>query len=138
VSLANSLFGRLELMLRESRQTETFPGLAKPIKWLKQQFDLIERSIAPFLRPKYFSMVVFESYKAARQAAIEQCSDFVASGTSFTHDLAMVAIQLHGQVNTASIDPSKPVPSLAAGLTHFSAGWARCWGRDVVSAWARA
>lgn len=115
------------------RQTDTFPGLAKPAKWLKERFDFIERSIAPFLRPKYFSMVVSEAYKAARQSVIEQCSDFVASGTSFTHDLALCAVQMYGQVNTASIDPSKPVPSLAAGLPHFSAGWARCWGRDVVS-----
>jgi glycogen debranching enzyme len=116
-----------------ARQTDTFPGLAKPAKWLKERFDFIEQSIAPFLRPKYFSMVVSEAYKAARQSVIEQCSDFVASGTSFTHDLALCAVQMYGQVNTASIDPSKPVPSLAAGLPHFSAGWARCWGRDVVS-----
>lgn len=116
---------------RLEKQIDNFPGLAKPAKWLKEKFEVIEKQVAPFLRPKYFSMVVYEAYKAARTCAIEQCSDFVASGTDFTHDLALCAIQMYGQVKTASIDPSKSVPSLAAGLPHFAAGWARCWGRDV-------
>jgi glycogen debranching enzyme len=116
---------------RLEKQSATFPGLAKPAQWLKERFDLIKKDVAPFLRPKYFAMVVFEAYKAARRSVVEQCSDFISSGTSFTHDLALCAIQMYGQVNTASIDPSKPVPSLAAGLPHFAAGWARCWGRDV-------
>jgi glycogen debranching enzyme len=29
------------------------------------------------------------------------------------------------------LDPGNAVPSLAAGLPHFTAGWARTWGRDV-------
>jgi glycogen debranching enzyme len=58
-------------------------------------------------------------------------SDFVVSGHTFTQNLALCAVQMHGLVQSASLDPSKPTPSLAAGLPHFSAGWARCWGRDV-------
>lgn len=84
------------------------------------------------MRPKYFALVIYTAYKAARKAVVEQCSEFISSGHSFTHDLALAAVQQYGLVKSASIDPSKPVPSLAAGLPHFAAGWARCWGRDVV------
>lgn len=38
---------------------------------------------------------------------------------------------MYGLVQTASLHPAEPVPSLAAGLPHFTSGWARCWGRDV-------
>jgi glycogen debranching enzyme len=83
------------------------------------------------MRPKYFALVVSEAYKAARQAVLEQCSDFVTSGHTFTRDLALCSVQMHGIVKSASLDPSKATPSLAAGLPHFATGWARCWGRDV-------
>lgn len=76
-------------------------------------------------------MVVFEAYKAARRAVIEQCSEFISTGHSFTHDLALCAVQMYGLVESASIVPDKAVASLAAGLPHFAASWARCWGRDV-------
>lgn len=84
-----------------------------------------------FLRPKFFAIVISEAYKVSRRAIIEQMSEFVVSGHSFTHDLALCSVQMHGQVTSASLDPGKATPSLAAGLPHFAAGWARCWGRDV-------
>jgi len=86
------------------------------------------------MRPKYFSLVIFTAYKAARKAAIEQCSEFISEGHGLVHNLALCSVQMYGLVRSASINPSKPVASLAAGLPHFTAGWARCWGRDVVSA----
>ncbi|KAI0731152.1 glycoside hydrolase family 13 protein [Earliella scabrosa] len=113
------------------KQVDVFPNLAKPAKWLKERLDRVKETVPPFLRPKYFAIIISEAYKAARRAAIEQCSNFVSSGHDFTHNLALCSIQMHGQVQSASLDPSKPTPSLAAGLPHFAAGWARCWGRDV-------
>lgn len=109
------------------------PRLSKPAKWLNDRFVLIRSTCPSFMRPKYFSLVIYTAYKAARKAVVEQSSDFVASGHSLTHNLALCSVQMYGLVKSASISPSKPVASLAAGLPHFAAGWARCWGRDVVS-----
>ncbi|KAG8831109.1 hypothetical protein FRC18_007134 [Serendipita sp. 400] len=116
---------------RLEKQVGDLPNLAAPAKWLKERFDLIKQHTPSFLRPKYFAIVVSEAYKAARRAAIEQSSDFVASGHSFIHDLALSSVQMYGLVKSASLDPGKVVPSLAAGLPHFTGGWARTWGRDV-------
>ncbi|KAF5383708.1 hypothetical protein D9615_003666 [Tricholomella constricta] len=116
---------------RMTHQVEIFPNLAKPAQWLKERFDRVAKSVPSFMRPKYFALVISEAYKAARRAVIEQCSEFVVSGHSFTHDLALCAVQMHGLVKSASLDPGVATPSLAAGLPHFAAGWARCWGRDV-------
>ena len=83
------------------------------------------------MRPKYFAMIINAAYKAARDSALDQMSDFVRSSHSFTHGLALCSVQMNGIVKSASIDPFKELPSLAAGLPHFAAGWARVWGRDV-------
>jgi glycogen debranching enzyme len=110
---------------------DVFPNLAKPAQWIKERFDRVKKTVPNYMRPKYFGIVVSEAYKAARRAVVEQCSDFVASGHAFTHDLALTAVQMYGQVKSASLDPSKSTPALAAGLPHFTTNWARCWGRDV-------
>lgn len=114
-----------------SRQTGTLPNLVHPAKWFKERMDLIKSSVPSFLRPKYFAIVVYEAYNAARRAVIRQQTEFVSSGHRFTQDLALGSVQMYGLVQTASLDPAKAVPSLAAGLPHFASGWARCWGRDV-------
>ncbi|KIR80314.1 glycogen debranching enzyme [Cryptococcus gattii EJB2] len=116
---------------RLNKQTGDLPHLAAPAKWFASRFDQIKATAPSFMRPKYFSLVIHEAYKAARRAVVEQCSEFVSSGHSFIHNLALCSVQMYGLVKSASLDPGKPVPSLAAGLPHFSAGWARCWGRDV-------
>ncbi len=112
-------------------QTNDLPRLAAPAMWFKQRFDHIKASVPNFMRPKYFALVISEGYKAARGAAVEQCSEFISSGHDFTQDLALCAVQMYGRVKSASLHPNHPTPSLAAGLPHFAAGWARCWGRDV-------
>ena len=105
--------------------------MAKPAKWFKERFDRVKANAPPALRPKAFALVVSEAYKAARRVAMEQMSEFVSAGHNFTQDLAMCAVVMHGLVQSASLDPGKASASLAAGLPHFTTGWARCWGRDV-------
>lgn len=115
------------------RQTGDLPRLAKPAKWLKDRFDVIKASCPSFMRPKYFALVIYTAYKASRKAVVEQCSEFISTGHGLVHNLALCSVQMYGLVRSASIDPSKAVASLSAGLPFFTAGWARCWGRDVVS-----
>ncbi|KDR65730.1 hypothetical protein GALMADRAFT_81520 [Galerina marginata CBS 339.88] len=116
---------------RMSHQVDNFPNIAKPAQWIKERFDRVKDTVPNYMRPKYFALVISEAYKAARRSAMEQCSDFVASGHDLTQNLALCAVQMYGLVKSASLDPSVPTPSLAAGLPHFTTGWARCWGRDV-------
>ncbi|EIW71077.1 hypothetical protein TREMEDRAFT_37541 [Tremella mesenterica DSM 1558] len=119
------------ILNRLDKQTSDLPHLVKPAAWLKKRFDLIKATCPSFMRPRYFALVIYQAYKAARRAVMEQSSDFVSSGHSLVHDLALCSVQMYGLVKSASISPSKPVASLAAGLPHFASGWARCWGRDV-------
>nr|GAT49271.1 glycoside hydrolase family 13 protein [Mycena chlorophos] len=112
------------------KQSETLPRLKQPATWLKERFDAVKH-VPPHLRPKAFALVIATAYKAARTAVVEQSSEFVSSGHAFTQDLAMCSVQMYGLVQSASLDPGVPTPSLAAGLPHFAASWARCWGRDV-------
>jgi glycogen debranching enzyme len=113
------------------RQSETLVHLARPALWFKERFNRVKAITPPALRPKYFALVISEAYKAAVRTAIEQMSEFVSNGHSFTQQLAMCSVQMHGLVQSASLNPGIVTPSLAAGLPHFSTGWARCWGRDI-------
>ena len=114
-----------------TRQSKELPRLAKATDWFKHRFDAIQSQAPAFMRPKYFAMVINAAYKAARDRALAQMSPFVKGGHRFTHNLALVAVQMLGIVKSASLDPFTNKACLAAGLPHFTAGWARSWGRDV-------
>ncbi|GAA5876001.1 hypothetical protein JCM3774_002310 [Rhodotorula dairenensis] len=116
---------------RLEKQIDVFPALSKPAAWFRERFDLIKKHVPPFLRPKYFAFVINVAFKAARDRAISLCAPLIRKGTTFVHQLALTSVQMYGQVKSASLDAKRTTPSLAAGLPHFTAGWARTWGRDV-------
>lgn len=118
--------GRME---RISKQ-DGYDRLHKPATWLKDRFDAV-RILPSFLLPRYFALIVQIALNAARRRGIELFGSNIQQGQRFLQNLAMVSIQQTGYVKSASLWPSKSVPSLAAGLPHFSVEWARCWGRDV-------
>ncbi|KAJ5584700.1 Glycogen debranching enzyme [Penicillium hispanicum] len=120
------LVGRMEKVAAK----EGYLALHKPAAWLREKFDAV-RGLPNFLLPRYFAIVVQVAYNAAWKRGIHQFSDNVRHGQEFIHQLAMVSVQQTGFVNSASLWPTKKVPSLAAGLPHFAVDWARCWGRDV-------
>lgn len=104
--------------------------LSNPAQWLKERFNAIRR-IPSFLLPRYFGLVLRTAYLAASERALDLMTDNVRHGQWFLHKLALVSVQQTGYVKSASLWPTKAVPSMAAGLPHFAVEWARCWGRDV-------
>jgi glycogen debranching enzyme len=118
--------GRLTRMSKKAG----FERLSAPAQWLQDRFEAI-KEIPSFLLPRYFGLIIRTAYMAAWERGIEQMSEDVCKGQWFIKSLAMVSVQQTGLVKSASLYPSKSVPSLAAGLPHFSVQWGRCWGRDV-------
>lgn len=104
--------------------------LHQPANWLAERFAAI-RKIPGFLLPRYFALVIQTAHSAAWDRGMELMSDDVQYGQGFLQKLAMVSVQQTGLTKSASLYPTISVPSLAAGLPHFSTDWTRCWGRDV-------
>ncbi|KAI4130739.1 MAG: hypothetical protein LQ338_001575 [Usnochroma carphineum] len=120
------IVGRLDRMAKN----KGYSSLLKPAEWLRSRFEAIKR-VPSFLRPRYFALVVQTAYEAAWARAMAVFSDDIRSGQEFIQSLAMVSIQMTGYMRSASLNPFQAVPSMAAGLPHFSSSWARCWGRDI-------
>ena len=118
--------GRME---RISKQ-EGYSRLHEPAMWLKERFDAV-RKLPSFLLPRYFALIIQIAYNAAWRRSVALFSDNIQQGQRFLQSLSMVSVQQMGHVKSASLWPNKAVPSLSAGLPHFSVDWARCWGRDV-------
>ena len=116
-------------LFRIAKETNNH-ALEATAKYFQSCFELIQ-VVPSFLLPRYFAIVVEIGYDAAWKRVLELMGDDILYGLPFLQSLAMVSVQQAGIVKSASLYPSKHVPSLAAGLPHFSTGWARCWGRDV-------
>ncbi|KAJ5077919.1 glycogen debranching enzyme [Anaeramoeba ignava] len=116
--------------------------------WLEDKFTMV-KTLPRFLVPRYFDRVVNHAYQNAKKRCLVlmQSTLISPSNISFANELAMVSVQLFGEVRDApllshfyyppkdSLDPEKNtfnfVPSLSAGLPHFATGFVRCWGRDT-------
>ncbi|OQE41796.1 hypothetical protein PENCOP_c004G02568 [Penicillium coprophilum] len=120
------IIGRME----KAASKEGYVALKKPAAWLREKFDTV-RNLPNFLFPRYFAIILQVAYNAAWKRGIHLLGDNVRHGQEFIHQLAMVSVQQTGYVKSASLWPTKMVPSLAAGLPHFAVDWTRCWGRDI-------
>ncbi|GKZ18559.1 hypothetical protein AbraIFM66951_003440 [Aspergillus brasiliensis] len=116
--------------LEKLGQKEEHPALGRPAAWLQEKFQAV-RQLPSFLLPRYFAIIIQVAYNAAWKRGIQLLGPHIQKGQEFIHQLGMVSVQQTGYVNSASLWPTKKVPSLAAGLPHFAVDWARCWGRDV-------
>lgn len=123
-------FDYIVARMEKVAKREGYLALEKPAVWFRDKFQAV-RGLPSFLLPRYFAIIVQTGYYAACMRGIHLFGVSVRYGQGFVHQLAMVSVQQTGYVNSASLWPSKTVPSLAAGLPHFATDWARCWGRDV-------
>ncbi|KAI4289061.1 MAG: hypothetical protein L6R35_001680 [Caloplaca aegaea] len=120
------IVGRFDRMAKNKQ----YSSLLKPAAWLRSRFDAIKK-VPSFLWPRYFALTVQVAYDAAWARGMDLLNDNVQNAQGFVQDLAMVSVQMTGYMHSASLNPFGPVPSMAAGLPHFSSSWARCWGRDI-------
>lgn len=119
--------------LEKASKQAPFKNIAEIATWLHERFIAIKK-MPSFLLPRYFAMVIQTAYNAAVDRAIELMSPTIQQGNSFLQELSLVSIQMVGHMATTSLWPEKSVPNMAAGLPHFAADWARCWGRDIMIA----
>lgn len=115
---------------RLDNYSATSKGLAKFQEWLKSRMDAI-RPVPYFLRPHFFALVVGTAYEACRFRSVRLLASEFQSSTNFIQSLGLTSIQMVGYMKNTSLFPFDQVPSLAAGLPHFSNDYMRCWGRDV-------
>ncbi|KAE8388292.1 glucanotransferase domain of glycogen debranching enzyme-domain-containing protein [Aspergillus alliaceus] len=116
--------------LQKVAQKDGYDALNGPATWFRSKFQAV-RDLPSFLLPRYFAIIVQVAYNAAWKRGIRLLGENIHKGQEFVHQLGMVSVQQTGYVKSASLWPTKSVPSLAAGLPHFAVDWARCWGRDV-------
>lgn len=107
-----------------------YPRLKLLRDWFQTRFDAVKQ-LPNFLVPKYFTLIIRTAYIAAREHTISLMSPLITKGDRFTHSLGLCSVQMYGQVISASLHPTNPSPSMAAGLPHFAQAHMRCWGRDV-------
>ncbi|PWY86908.1 glycogen debranching enzyme [Aspergillus heteromorphus CBS 117.55] len=120
------ILGRLEKLGQREGQT----AVGTSATWLREKFQAV-RDLPSFLLPRYFAIILQVAYNSAWKRGVQLLGPHIQKGQEFIHQLGMVSVQQTGYVNSASLWPTKKVPSLAAGLPHFATDWARCWGRDV-------
>lgn len=91
--------------------------------------------------PKYFDFIINQVYEfVLNQVVYPSLSIFVSKGPKFVKLLALSSVALVGECPSAplpAVDQSSKLgylPSIAAGLPHFSVGYMRNWGRDTFIA----
>jgi len=124
--------------------------------WLQRVFDTLKK-IPRHLVPCYFDAILTGVEEMILEEIWSRMGDFVSDGSTFLKKIAIASVQLTGlgsaykmpclpeSSSSSSVNSNVPtvvdsssgqrrqaIPSLAAGLPHFSAGIFRSWGRDTL------
>jgi len=108
--------------------------------WMDIKFRLISK-LPRFLIPTYFEKVISSVTNKLLNVCWKKMSLFVKEGGPFVKALSLASVALCAEVKGAmlpfvpadklKVNKIEKLPSIAAGLPHFSAGSMRCWGRDT-------
>lgn len=113
-----------------TRHLSIFPALASVLEWYKDRMGAI-KLLPNYLVPRYFALAVMTAYESARVRAYSLMTPLIQTGDYFTRSLSLTALQVYSFVDSASLHPTAKIPTLAAGLPHFTDRHMRTWGRDV-------
>lgn len=110
-------------------------------QWLSKAFQSISH-LPRYLIPRYFDSIISRLYLSLLEQIWTQSPSFVKEGSRFVQLLALGGVAMIGTNRTAVLPPlslkvvdeSVLLPTMAAGLPHFSSGYMRCWGRDTFIA----
>ncbi|CAK9302640.1 unnamed protein product [Gordionus sp. m RMFG-2023] len=108
--------------------------------WFENAFNQLNQ-IPRYLIPFYFEALINGASRVIIDTSIKSLSRFINRGTPFAQGLALSSLALVGQVKNAPlpllsanpVEQAKEIqmPSISAGLPHFSHGIFRIWGRDT-------
>ncbi|KAI0987877.1 hypothetical protein GJ496_006429 [Pomphorhynchus laevis] len=119
--------------------------------WFENVFENFKR-LPRFLIPSYFDAVLTGAYTCIIDRAWSHMPSYIRNGSTLLKALSLVSVQLVGYTKSSLMPKLSPylqkpvpeqyvdletrktyqlIPSLSAGLRHFSTGAFRNWGRDT-------
>jgi glycogen debranching enzyme len=105
--------------------------LAEFGKWLQSIFEMV-KDLDAHLIPKYFCRIIIHLRNELASRGIVLLG--VQNSSSLMQKLALVSIQMIGQVKSTGLYPKGMQRTMSAGLPHFTTHHMRVWGRDVFIA----
>ncbi|KRY68177.1 Glycogen debranching enzyme, partial [Trichinella pseudospiralis] len=124
------------------------PNTVQLSEWFWEIFAIYKK--IPFdLKPAYFEAIISSVYNMICKTIVRKMSPFIGRGSDFLKNLAISSLMFCNNCKDAllpevshvvkfsdynSYPYQKIMPSIAAGLPHFSHGLFRNWGRDTFIA----
>ena len=120
--------------IREYCDSEPSIGLKKLADLMEDYFSCIKQ-LPSHLKPKYATKVIEAIYEQTVKEIMQKRmrDEFIYNQEDiFLQKLALSVYQMYGRIPSVYFKDHKD--SMCAGLTHFSTGYMRCWGRDTFIA----
>jgi len=120
--------------IRDYAEIEPTIGLQNLADFLGDYVEAVKQ-LPAHMKPKYGTKVIETAYNKTVKEIVSKrmLDDFMAElDDPFVQKLALAVYQMYGRIPSVYFKDHKD--SMCAGLTHFSTGYMRCWGRDTFIA----